>query len=428
MPSERGAASGRPRHRPDRVGRSDLTGGGVLPIGYLLTIALVTWCTFFALLPIREGRTAGLVSWLFGFLINELPFVAFFWVAASTLLAAVQGDLASPIGLTAFGLAILTTGGLAVIVWRARQTRPAVEQALAMALGAGWRSGIDAGMVGRLRRHLPLSRILFGPFFVRRRDVRRVANIPYGDAGEAESARRLPPPRSAFGRPRPRLSARWGVPRGQEEPRGPPAPLPSGQPGLGVYQRELPSRSGREVPRAPGRCQEGDRLGAGSRTRVRGRHGMGVRGGQLRRRSSRLACRSHTQRSSFQPGFERADTSVAAVISLYGYYGPIDTGVSRPSTPLAYVRPDAPPFFVAHGDHDTYVPVEGARRFQATLRQVSSQPVVYAELPGAQHSFDLFHSIRFETLIDGIEAFAARVRSTNGRRTAESGHGQPISG
>ena len=161
-----------------------MTGGGVLPIGYLLTIALVTWCTFFALLPIREGRTAGLVSWLFGFLLNELPFVAFFWLAASTVLAAVQGDLASPIGLTAFGLAILTTGGLAVIVWRARQTRPVVEQALAMALGAGWRSGIDAGMVGRLRRQLPLSRILFGPFFVRRRDVRRVANIPFGDAGK----------------------------------------------------------------------------------------------------------------------------------------------------------------------------------------------------------------------------------------------------
>ena len=47
---------------------------------------------------------------------------------------------------------------------------------------------------------------------------------------------------------------------------------------------------------------------------------------------------------------------------------------------------------------------------------------MYAELPGAQHSFDLFHSIRFETLIDGIEAFAAWVRSTNGRRIAETGH------
>jgi hypothetical protein len=37
--------------------------------------------------------------------------------------------------------------------------------------------------------------------------------------------------------------------------------------------------------------------------------------------------------------------------------------------------------------------------------------VVYAELPGAQHAFDLFHSLRFEAVVDGIEAFAAWVRS-----------------
>jgi hypothetical protein len=42
---------------------------------------------------------------------------------------------------------------------------------------------------------------------------------------------------------------------------------------------------------------------------------------------------------------------------------------------------------------------------------------------GYSTRFDLFHSIRFETLIDGIEAFAAWVRSTNGRRIAETGHG-----
>jgi acetyl esterase/lipase len=55
--------------------------------------------------------------------------------------------------------------------------------------------------------------------------------------------------------------------------------------------------------------------------------------------------------------------------------------------------------------------VEDARRFVEQLRSTSSNPVVYAELPGAQHSFDLFHSIRFETVVDGIEAFAAWVRS-----------------
>ena len=69
---------------------------------------------------------------------------------------------------------------------------------------------------------------------------------------------------------------------------------------------------------------------------------------------------------------------------------------------------------MAQGDHDTFTPtfVEGARRFVASLRDSSANPVVYAELPGAQHAFDLFHSLRFEAVVDGIEAFAACVRST----------------
>jgi dipeptidyl aminopeptidase/acylaminoacyl peptidase len=68
-------------------------------------------------------------------------------------------------------------------------------------------------------------------------------------------------------------------------------------------------------------------------------------------------------------------------------------------------------FFIAHGDHDTRVPVGGARLFVERLRSTSSRPVVYTELPGAQHAFDLFHSLRFEAVVDAIEAFAAWVRS-----------------
>jgi hypothetical protein len=41
----------------------------------------------------------------------------------------------------------------------------------------------------------------------------------------------------------------------------------------------------------------------------------------------------------------------------------------------------------------------------------SSNPVVLAELPGALHGFDLFRSRRFDTVVDGIEAFTATVRS-----------------
>lgn len=39
----------------------------------------------------------------------------------------------------------------------------------------------------------------------------------------------------------------------------------------------------------------------------------------------------------------------------------------------------------------------------------SENPVVYAELPGAHHNFDLFHSIRSVAVIEGVEAFTAWV-------------------
>jgi acetyl esterase/lipase len=57
------------------------------------------------------------------------------------------------------------------------------------------------------------------------------------------------------------------------------------------------------------------------------------------------------------------------------------------------------------------VRVEDARNFVARLRSDSPSPVVYAELPGAHHAFDFFHSVGFEAVVDAIEAFAARVWS-----------------
>jgi len=120
---------------------------------------------------------------------------------------------------------------------------------------------------------------------------------------------------------------------------------------------------------------------------------------------------------TFQPGFEDTDTSVTAAVGLNGYYGNY-YGRGAASSPLAYVRSDAPPFFMAHGDRDTMVPVDNARHFADELHSVSTTPVVYAELPGAQHAFDLFHSLRFEMVVDAIEAFAAWVRS----REVRSGH------
>ncbi|WP_235737510.1 hypothetical protein, partial [Nocardioides alcanivorans] len=66
-------------------------GAMTAPVGYLVTVALAAWCTFFAVVAPRRPLLVGRVSWLFGMLINELPFLAIYYLVASTALAAGRG-------------------------------------------------------------------------------------------------------------------------------------------------------------------------------------------------------------------------------------------------------------------------------------------------------------------------------------------------
>jgi acetyl esterase/lipase len=112
---------------------------------------------------------------------------------------------------------------------------------------------------------------------------------------------------------------------------------------------------------------------------------------------------------TFQPGFEQADTSVAAVVGLYGYYGGIESRRSLPSSPFDYAERGSPPLLIVHGGQDTLTSPRHAQALAERARSASANPVVYVELPGAQHSFDLLCSIRLEAVIDGIKAFAASI-------------------
>jgi len=135
----------------------------------------------------------------------------------------------------------------------------------------------------------------------------------------------------------------------------------------------------------------------------------------------------------FQPGFEDADTSVRAAVPFYGLYdfnhqeavhplmapmlgkyvfkmGRRDIAEAfREASPINHVSADAPPFFVLHGTNDSLIPVEQGRAFSARLREVSQQPVVYAELPYAQHAFDIFGSARASHAAVAVEQFLAEI-------------------
>ena len=139
----------------------------------------------------------------------------------------------------------------------------------------------------------------------------------------------------------------------------------------------------------------------------------------------------------FQPGFEDADTRVQAAVPYYGVYDftrvedamhpmmlpllermvvkqPHSTNLKSyiAASPVTRVSADAPPFFVLHGRNDSLVPVEQARGFVARLREVSRQPVVYAELPFTQHAFDMLGSVRAAHAAVAVEQFLAEIYAT----------------
>jgi acetyl esterase/lipase len=133
----------------------------------------------------------------------------------------------------------------------------------------------------------------------------------------------------------------------------------------------------------------------------------------------------------YQPGFEEADTSLQAAVPIYGVYDFMSRlGTNRlpfwyrrlerqimkvfrdeepekfrRASPIDQIHPEAPPFFVIHGDRDTLAPVEEARYFANQLRDISIEPVIYAELGGAQHAFDLFCSPRTSHMLVAVLKF-----------------------
>jgi acetyl esterase/lipase len=382
-----------------------------MPIGYLVGVLVVALPTLFALVPQRSVPN---LSFRLGLLINELPILGFYWLVIDTALAFVQGDINTAGGWATVGLAALATAGLAVLAWRGPQARPALEQAMSEALGAGWRSAIDPELVAGLRRRLPLARILLLPLSRRRRDVERVADIAYGDAGRRnllDVYRHRARPSGA-----PVLVHLHGGSYAQGHKNSQSLPLLYRLASQGWVCVSANYRL-RPAAQHPDHLIDLKKVIAWVRA-----HGpeygadpalLFVAGSSAGAHMASLAALTPND-PAFQPGFEDADTSVTAVIGLNGWYGGY-YGNDAASSPLARVRPDAPPFFIAHGDHDTMARVEVARRFADTLASVSVSPVVYGELPGAQHAFDLFGSLRFELVVDVIEAFTAWVRSCAGR-------------
>jgi acetyl esterase/lipase len=149
-------------------------------------------------------------------------------------------------------------------------------------------------------------------------------------------------------------------------------------------------------------------------------------------------------RAEWQPGFESANTTVQLCIAYYGVYDFVNRfghwrtpGLKRLleryvfktridearqqfelASPISHIGPHAPPFLIVHGTHDTLVPVAEARAFFNALSAESEAACVYIEVPGAQHAFEIFPSLRTIALLDGVERFASHVHARRSSRVA----------
>lgn len=168
----------------------------------------------------------------------------------------------------------------------------------------------------------------------------------------------------------------------------------------------------------------------------------GSAGGHLAALMGLTANRPELQRDD--PG---VDTSVQACVPFYGVYDFLTRYDQHPNgavirgfledrvmhatpeqdpalwdlaSPVAQIHEDAPPFMLLHGELDSLAPIADARTFVQRLRRTSRNPVVFVELPGAEHGFDFMHTPRTENAIDGVHRFLEWVRSRHEDALANS--------
>lgn len=379
-----------------------------MPGGYLELVTIVGLYTVLVLRPPRRPRALAVAVFFVSHLVNELPVVALGALLAGTVLALIGGDLASTGGLAVLGLAALAAVGLLEVARRGLMARSVVERSLDQELGRGWRSVTG---LGRQRRWRRLARDLLAPLPLRPLNVQRIRNVSYGEAGRRnrldvyrrrDLAQGVGPVLVHFHGGHFRTGGKSREAR----------PLLHRLASQGWVCISATYRLG-AAGRFPNSLIDAKRVISWARSHA-AEYGADpsvliVAGSSAGAHLASMAALTPND-PAFQPGFEDADTAVTAAVCLYGYYGDRETAGPLPSTPEAYVSHDAPPFLVAHGDNDTLIPIDHADQFVQRLRSRSTRPVVYVRLPGAEHSFDLFHSLRFDRVIDGIEAFAASVR------------------
>jgi len=383
------------------------------------------------------------VPWaMFGtaLLATELAWV---WLPLQMLLAwllSLGGALDSGLGSFALFILIITWPGLVWSIWKSTKAEATVEEALARGLGPDYRSRIPASAQASIRREVSFKDWC-KPLSMRRPDVELIQHIPYGPAGV----------RQQLDIYRPRVIPEEGCPVLLQIHGGAWMMGDKGGQALPLMY-ELASRGWicvaanyRLSPSVGFPTHLHDFKAALCWIRQHGReYGMnpdfvavtgGSAGGHLAALMGLTA-----NRPELQPDHPDTDTSVQACIPFYGVYDLLVRYNQHPNrqmyqrfmrgkvlhqtveenpelwelgSPLSQIHPDVPPFMILHGSHDSLALVSEGRVFSEHLRKQSTQPVAYVEMPGAEHAWEVVHSLRTEHTIDCVHRFLEWVRAGN---------------
>jgi acetyl esterase/lipase len=389
----------------------------------LVTAAL----TANAIRPV-PGFRAGIPSFFAGWLAGEL---------APHLLAATLADGAihtahrRPRHRSALLLGAANAAGLAYLIAESRKVRHQVEEALVEGLGVGYVEQLD-------REPTPAElavpwRKLVNPFRMKELGVRVLKDIPYSEAGRRGLLDVYLPAEGEVSNAPVLLQVHgggWTI--GNKDQQG--IPLMQHMAAQGWLCVAINYRLAPRDP-FPAHVIDVKRAIAWIREHIEEYGGnpdyIAITGGSAGGHLTALAALTAND-PAYQPGFEDVDTTVQAAVPHYGVYDFAgSTGLRsaelmrdtflaprvfrktwteapdefEAASPILRITEDAPDFFVLHGAHDTLVSVEQARLFVEKLRQVSHRTVVYAELPGAQHAFDVFPSIRSAHVVRGIDRY-----------------------
>ncbi|HSN70343.1 MAG TPA: alpha/beta hydrolase [Steroidobacteraceae bacterium] len=409
--------------------------------GWLLfTCAVLT--AFGAVAALVPGRHLGWgnVVWFFAaWPASELAPFAMLASAGLAALLASWGAFATLPGRLGLALLVIAWCALVVVQWRTRRARPVLEQALAATLGSDYGSIIAANRRAIGAEAVRVPEIL-RPFALRRPGVEWHRDIRYADDHPRQLLDVYTPDDAVLGAPVLLQIHGGGWTFGDKRDQALPLVYYLAARGWIVV---TPNYRLAPAVRFPAQLIDCKRALAWIRRSVHefggDRDFVAVTGGSAGGHLAALVALT-ANRSELQPGFEDVRTDVSACVPLYGVYDfPDRSGLRRDggamtdwlarkvmpcrpaddpalwalASPVAEVHGGAPPFFVLHGTHDSLAKVEEAQHFVRCLREISRQPVAYAELPGAQHAWDLFRTPRALETVHAVARFLEWARAAD---------------